>query len=174
MATCDITAGRGRACKDSIAGVRKMFLYNYLEDPFTIVAGEATSMNVLLTEAFEYDLAGNGQVLDENVVGSIDNGTRLNTQTITAVLQKIDAATSAELNLVAKSLPQAVIQTRDGNYHAVGVSEGINFSIVENTGSAKGDLSGYTLTGISEEKDLSPILDSATVTAFLAVVAVNP
>lgn len=167
---CDITAGRSKPCKDSISGVRKLYLYNYVEDPFTVLGGEATAMNVLVTAAYEYDLAGDGQVLDENMVGDRNNGTRLNTQTVTAILQKIDATTSAELNLVAAGYPQAVVLSNDGNYHAVGITDGIDFSVVENTGSAKGDLNGYTITGISTEKDLSPILDGATVTAFLTVV----
>lgn len=174
MATCDIAAGRGKACKESISGVRKFFPFNYLADPFTIVAGECTAMNVLLTEAFEYDLMGDGQVLDENMVGDRNNGTRVNTQTITAVLQKIDAATSAELNLVTAATPQAIVLSRDGNYHLVGQTDGIDFTVVANTGSAKADLNGYTVTGISTELNLSPILDSATVTAFLAIVAANP
>lgn len=168
---CDITAGRAKPCKDGLAGVTKLYLYNFLEDPFTVVAGEATAMNVLLTEAFEYDLVGDGQVLDENQVSDRNNGTVLNTQTITAILQRIDAATSAELNLVAAGYPQAVIKTNDGNYHAVGITDGIDFTTVENTGSAKGDLNGYTVTGLSTEALLSPILDSATVAAFLLVVS---
>jgi hypothetical protein len=168
---CDITAGRAKPCKDGLGGVSKLYLYNYLEDPFTVVGGEATAMNVLLTAAYEYDLVGDGQVLDENVVSDRNNGTVLNTQTITAILQGIDATTSAELNLVAAGYPQAVVLTNDGNYHAVGITDGIDFTTVENTGAAKGDLNGYTLTGVSTEQLLSPILDSATVTAFLLVVA---
>ena len=168
---CDITAGRAKPCKDGLGGVSKLYLYNYIEDPFTVTAGEATAMNVLLTAAYEYDLVGEGQVLDENMVSDRNNGTVLNTQTITAILQKIDATTSAELNLVAAGYPQAVVLTNDGNYHAVGITDGIDFTTVENTGAAKGDLNGYTLTGVSTEQLLSPILDSATVTAFLLVVA---
>ena len=168
---CDITAGRAKPCKDGLGGVSKLYLYNYIEDPFTVTAGEATAMNVLLTAAYEYDLVGDGQVLDENMVSDRNNGTVLNTQTITAILQKIDATTSAELNLVAAGYPQAVVLTNDGNYHAVGITDGIDFTTVENTGAAKGDLNGYTLTGVSTEQLLSPILDSATVTAFLLVVA---
>lgn len=166
---CDITKGRSKPCKDSISGVRKLYLFNFIENPFTVLAGEATAMNVLLTTAYEYVLVGEGQVLDENMVGDRNNGTRTNTQTTTAVLQKIDASTSAELNLLAAGYPQAVVLSNDGNYHAVGITDGIDFTVVENTGSAKGDLNGYTITGISTEKDLSPILDSATVIAFLAI-----
>ena len=168
---CDITSGRVKQCKDTIGGVSKLYLYNFIEDPFTVLAGEATGMNVLLTAAFEYDLEGNGHILDEQLVPSRDAGTRLNTQTITAILQKIDAATSAEMNLLAAGTPQAVVLERNGNYFAVGITEGIDFTVAVNTGSAKEDLNGYTLTGVSTESEIAPILDSATVTAFLLVVS---
>ena len=171
MAVCDITAGRAKPCKTGLGGVTKLYLYNFLEDPFTLDGnGTITAMNAALTAAFEYDLVGDGQVLDENMVSDRNTGTTLCTQTITAILQKIDAATSAELNLVAEGYPQAVVLTRDGNYHAVAITDGIDFTVVENTGAARGDLNGYTLTGISMEAELSSILDSSTVTAFLAVV----
>ncbi len=168
---CDITAGRAKPCKDGLGGANKLYLYNSLEDPFTVAAGEATAMNVLLTAAFEYDLVGDGQVLDENMVSDRNTGTVLNTQTITAILQRIDATTSAELNLVAAGFPKAVILSNDGNYHAVGITDGIDFTIVENTGTAKGELNGYTITGLSTEALLSPILDESTVTSFLLVVS---
>ena len=168
---CDITSGRAKQCKDTVGGVAKLYLYNFIEDPFTVVAGAATAMNVLVTAAYEYDLEGNGHILDEQLVPSRDAGTRLNTQTITAILQKIDAATSAEMNLLAAGTPQAVVKDRNGNYFAVGITDGIDFTVAVNTGSAKEDLNGYTLTGVSTESEIAPILDSSTVTAFLAVVA---
>lgn len=167
---CDITQGRAKECKDGIGGTSVIYLFNYEEDPFTVTNGEATAINVLITSVFKYDLSGDGHILDENVVSARNEGTTVNTQTITAILQKIDASTSAELNLVAKTTPQAVVKDRNGNHFAVGITDGIDFSIVANTGSAKGDLNGYTITGVSTEQDLAPILDSATVTALEALV----
>lgn len=174
MATCDINAGRSKPCKTHIGGVRKLYLFNFLEDPFTILAGAATAMNVLLTESFEYDLTGDGQVLTESKTGDRAAGTSLNTQTITAILQGLDASTSEELNAVTEGYPMGVVKTRDGLYKAIGITDGIDFSIEATTGTTQGEFSGYTLTGVSLEKDLSPDLDSATVTAFLLTVAVNP
>jgi len=168
---CDITKGRAKECKDGIGGNSVLYLFNFEEDPFTILAGEATAINVLITAVFKYDLSGDGHILDENMVSARNEGTTLNTQTITAILQKIDASTSAEMNLVTKSTPQGVVKDRNGNHFAVGITDGIDFTVVANTGSAKGDLNGYTLTGISTEQDLAPILDSATVTALEALVS---
>ena len=79
--------------------------------------------------------------------------------------------TSAELNLLIKGFPQAVVKDRNGVYHALGIDDGIDFTVDATTGGAKTDLNGYTLTGVSTTGDLSPKLDSATITAFLALVA---
>ena len=68
---CDIIAGRGKGCKDSLGGTSKLYLWNFLEDPFTVAASVATAMNVSLTEAFEFDLVGDGSTLTENMVLSL-------------------------------------------------------------------------------------------------------
>jgi len=171
---CDLTAGREKQCKQGIGGVAKLYLFDYLEDPFTVASGAATAMNVLLTEAFEYDLTGDGQVLLENMVSDRSAGTTTNTQTVTAILQKIDVATSNEMKLIANATPQAVIKTRNGDYHAVGVTDGIDFTIDQTTGATQAEFNGYTLTGVAIESEYSAILDTATTSAFLAIVAVNP
>lgn len=171
---CDVlNQGRAKQCKEFLGGVQKLYLFNYLEDPFTVVDGEATAMNVLLTEAYEYDLVGDGQVLVEDFVSDRTTGTSVNTQTTTAILQGLDKDTSNEMKAVANGYPQAVIKDRNNKYFAVGISEGIDFTVNATTGSTQAELSGYTLTGVSIEGALAPFLDSATVTAFLAVVVPN-
>ena len=171
MACSDLTAGRERTCKDSLGGNSILYLYNALEAPFTVSNGEATAMNVLLTEAFAFPLEGDGNTLEESMVSDRNTGTTVNTQTLTIVLKKPDAATNAQFNLLAKGYPQAVIVDRNGNYRSIGADDGIDFTVVESTGGAKTDLNGYTLTGVSTTGSLAEFLDSATQSAFLAVVA---
>jgi ribosomal protein L6P/L9E len=167
---CNITTGRAKACKEFQGGVQSLYLFNFLENAFTVVDGEATAINPLLTEVFEYKVEGDGQTLVENMVSDRNTSTTVNTQTITAMLKGIDAETSAELNLVAKGYPMAVVRDRNGVYHAVGLDDGIDFTIDQATGGAKTDMNGYTITGVSTTGSLSPKLDSATITAFLALV----
>ena len=166
---CALTKGKAKGCKESIGGNSKLYLFDYLEDPFTVAAGVATAMNVALTAAWTYDLVGDASTLTEEVVSDRQTGTVTNTQTLTAVFHKMDAATAAEFNLIAKAYPQAVIKDRNGEFHALGITDGIDFNISGSTGGAKPDLNGFTLTGVSTESTLSPKLDSATQTAFLAV-----
>jgi len=168
---CDITQGRLKVCKNSLGGNTSLYLFNYVADPFTIVDGEATAINALLTEAFKYELEGDSNTLVEDMVTDRNTGTTVNTQTLNVVLKKIDANTSAEMNLLAKGYPMAVVQDRNGNYSAIGIDDGIDFNVNSSSGGAKTDLNGFTLVGTSTVGSLSPKLDSATITAFLALVA---
>lgn len=170
MSCSDITSGVAKVCKGNLGGAKKIYLFNYLEDPFTIVAGEATAVNILLTAAYEFDIVGDGNTLVQNVVSDRNSFTTVNTQTLTFLLGKIDATKNATLNLLTAGFPMAVVVDRNDNYHAIGIDDGIDFTNDSATGGAKTDFNGYTLTGVSTTSALAPILDSATVTAFLALV----
>jgi len=168
---CDITIGRDRACKDGLGGNSTLYLYNELADAFTVLDGEATAMNVLLTAAFAFPLEGDGNTLEQSMVSDRNTGTKVNTQTLTVMLKNMDAATSAEFNLLAAGYPQAVVVDRNGNHHAIGLDDGIDFTVLASTGGAKTDMNGYTLTGVATTTDIAPILDDSTVTAFEGVVS---
>lgn len=170
---CDITKGRNKQCKSSLGGNANLYLFNFLKDPFTVLNGEATAMNVLLTEAYKYELEGDLNTLVQDMVSDRNSGTTVNTQTIVAALKQIDAATSAEFNLLAKGFPMAVIEDRNGNFLAIGIDDGIDFQVNQQSGGAKTDMNGYTITGVSTVGELAPRLDDTTRDAFLAVVAVN-
>jgi len=168
---CDITIGRDRACKDGLGGNSTLYLYNELADAFTVLNGEATAMNVLLTAAFAFPLEGDGNTLEQSMVSDRNTGTKVNTQTLTVTLKNMDAATSAEFNLLAAGYPQAVVVDRNGNHHAIGLDDGIDFTVLASTGGAKTDMNGYTLTGVATTTDIAPILDDSTVAEFEAVVS---
>ena len=166
---CDLTRSRGKECTDILAGNSSIYLYDDMDAPFTIVAGSATAMNVALTANFSYALQGDGSTLEQAMVSDKNTGTRVNTQTITVVLNKMTALDAAEFNLLAASNAQCVVKTRQGLYHALGITEGMQWNVTANTGGSKTDATGYTLVGVAQEAQLAPILDSATTTAFLAV-----
>jgi hypothetical protein len=167
---CDITAGRLRACKQNLGGLGSLYLFNLVQNPFTYANGIVTAINPLLTEVFEYELEGDGNNVVETLTPDRNTGTTVNTQVITTVLKKIDATSSAQMNLLAYGYPMAVVRDRNGIYHAIGIDDGIDFVVAQSTGGAKAELNGYTLTGTSTTGSLSPKLDTATVAAFLALV----
>lgn len=171
---CDITQGRRKPCKNSLAGVGNVIFINYIENAFTVVNGEATAINPLVTEAFKYDLIGDTSNLAQSMVSSSTNGTSANTITLTLALNKITAEDNNQVNLLAYGYPIAVVKDRNGLYHAVGLSDGLDLTAAPTTGAAKADFNGYNLTFTSVENQLAPILDADTVTALLALVEEAP
>lgn len=168
---CDITSGRLRSCKTSLGGLKTLYLFNFLENPFTVASGVVTAINPLLLAVYKYDLEGDSNNVVETMTPDRNTGTTVNSQVITSVLKKIDATTSAQMNLLAYGYPMAVTEDRNGIFHAVGIDDGIDFVVAQSTGGAKTELNGYTLTGTSTVNALSPKLDTATIADFLALVA---
>ncbi len=168
--SCDITAGRTKGCKDAIAGTSKVFLFNNVENPFTVVNGVVTAINPLLTEAFQYDLVGDVNTFVESMVGDRNTGTSPNTQTLTLALHKLTKEDNYQFNLLVYGYPQAVIKDRMGNYMVMGITEGIDFTVSPTTGGAKADFNGYNVTGVATESALAPMLNEDTITEFLALV----
>lgn len=168
---CDITSGRKKPCKNGLAGASKVYFINFVENPFTVVDGVATAINPLIEEVFQYDLTGEGNSLAQSMVSDKTAGTSVNTQTLTLALQRISKEDNNQLNLLAYGYPIAVVKDRNNLYHAVGISEGIDFTVAPTTGAAKADFNGYNLTGTAMEGQLAPILSDTTVTALLALVS---
>lgn len=169
---CALTSGRTEPCKDGVGGLKTAYFMDYVDSPFTISSGEATAINVAITEVFEYPLRATNNTFSESVVTSKDTGTTVNTQTLEIRLKKQDAATSNQIKLMAHGRPVIVVVGNDGLHHAMGVSEGCDLTGSNiQSGGARADFNGYDLTFTAEEVELAPILDSSTVTAIEALVS---
>lgn len=170
---CALTTGRAKiSCKDLLGGNSSIYLFNEIADPFTVSAttNVASAINVGVTVVYEYPLIGDLNTLEEVLTGESVGYTRTNTQTLNINLAKLSVADSAEFNLLAASFAQAVVKTRNGDYLAIGITDGIDWTITGSTGGAKTDPSGYTIVGTAVESKLAPHLDTATIAALLALV----
>jgi len=174
---CLLTSGRTEPCKDAIGGLKAIYFYDFLEDAFTVSSSEATAINSSLTTAYKYDLLADGNNLEEVGTSDQNTGTYTVLQTATFSLKKQDKDTANEINLLSKARPGAVVQDRLGNYKVIGLSDGLVISGTAASGGEKASFNGYNLTAIATEAEFAPTLDSATETAFLAIVSatqINP
>ena len=173
---CTLTSGRTEPCRDAIGGIKAIYLLDYLEDAFTISAGEATAIDGTV-EVFKYDLLADGNTFVETFTADQNNGTSIYEQVLTVALKKQDLESANELALIVKSRPLAVIKFRDGRHVIQGVSDGTVATGDVQSGGAKADFNGYNLTLTSTEVLPAPTLDAATVTALEALVSatnINP
>lgn len=171
---CALTSGRTEPCKDTIGGIKAAWFIDYIASPFTVSAGQATAINIGITEVFKYELRSDNNTLTESIVSDKNTGVSLNTQTLELRLKKQDYSTSAEIKLLASARPIIVVQGYDGSYKALGITDGCDLTASNiQSGGAKGDFSGYDLTFTAEEANLAPFLDSTTVTALVALESVT-
>ena len=120
-------------------------------------------------------MLADGNTLEEVTVADRNTGTRVNTQTLVLALKKQDLNTAIEIDAIAAGRPVVVVQDRNDNYKVLGITEGMNLtSGSAASGGAKADFNGYNLTLVAEENATAPFLDSATVTALLALVDATP
>lgn len=151
---CDISLGRIEPCKTSVGGLKAVYFVNWADatgytydgtntDAITAVAGTPT--------AYKYEVKG-ASSFDQAITSSRDNGTTFFTQTLNVTLKKLTVADHKQIKLLAYGRPQVVIEDNNGNLFYAGLSRGMEVTggtIV--TGTALGDLSGYTLVLTGEE-----------------------
>ena len=183
MACNFISAGRALACKDSVGGIKAVIFVpndasNKIEALSTNYNADGAIEDLVsnVTGAFKYELKGTSS-LEQTITASADNGTVFYEQALNLTLPKLSALDTKEIKLLAASRPQIIVQDYNNNYVVVGLENGADVSggtIV--TGTAMGDMSGYTLvfsgmetapaTHLQVDSDNGTViaLDSATIT----------
>ena len=177
---CDLTLGRTEVCKDTVGGLKALYLINY--DDITSYTYDVTNTDLIATivgggtiNAYKYELKGTN-TLDTNVTTSRENGTSFAETTLSVVLKKQDVATHKEIKLLSYGRPRVVVEFNNGDFQLVGLEHGAELTTAAiSSGTAMGDLNGYTLTLVAMEKIPPNFIDAATeadlATVGLTVVA---
>ena len=164
---CDIANGRLEVCKDAVGGIDAIYFINYGDYAYptdvTYVAGTDTIDAVAnVTSLYKYELKGTN-TFDQVITSSRENGTSFVEQTLTVTLKKQDAATHKNVKLLSYGRPNIVIKNRNNQFFLAGIEHGMELTTANvSSGTAMGDLNGYTLTFVGTEKLLANLLDCAT------------
>ena len=163
---CDITRGRLIDCKDTIGGLKAIYICKGFNNNISAVA---TIANTEMTDAgfstwsaqvgaktivFKYDLVPNLSSMTVNINSDNANGTTFFNQTLSVTLQKIDHDMTNELRLMAYSRSQIFVQDQNDNVFLLGLDHGCHVTggtVI--TGTAMGDQNGYTIEWGADEKN---------------------
>lgn len=172
---CELTTGRKLPCKDSVGGIKAVYLADYgtLGALTVATSGELTAI-AGTPDLFQFDVKGNSS-LEQAITSSRENGTTFYEQTLNLTLTKLDVATQKELTTIAKARPHVFVQDYNDNYFLVGAAHGADVSggtIV--TGAAMGDLSGFTLVFSAQETLPAYFTAAAVVTGNLDTTQITP
>lgn len=180
--SCNITRGKAElACKDSVGGLKSIYIANYDDYDMTAVVGGTASGNpeMLLTdlgslaEVYKYNLKNTGNVFDQTITSDRNNGVTLYDQVLTFILTKITAAMEYQVRMMALGRPIIFVETNHGKIFVIGLEHGAEISGTTATGGEMNSLNGYTLTATAQEREPIFYLDDATVTALKALVSVE-
>jgi hypothetical protein len=158
--SCTLTKGRSEPlCRDSIGGVKNVYLLNYIPYTYNQIQGVrgVSITDFPSSDLYKYEVV-NGNFSE--TINNDENGINYS-QSLTFTLYKQDLATSRELNLMQKIDLRYIVEFNNGQFKMGGVYNGARLdSYTVESGSAKGSLNGYNLTFSSEEEYASPFLNN--------------
>ena len=161
--------GLATGCKDSLGGIKKIWVAPYEDVTYTLDKGVVTPS---ATSAFKvFNFRRNVSSMTSNLQTSETSGNSFQTD---VVLQFMKQETAKRIELMALFMGQNKVIVCDGNgkYWALGYDYPVEASAGDAvTGTATTDLNGYdiTLTDYSAELPYE-ITDEATITALEAIV----
>lgn len=166
---CTLTlTGRSLPCRDALGGVKNVWIVDtsptadtsWEDGMWTYSAGQVTATQSG-TIAHDYVSPKNTSSFTQTVNSSIENGTVFYTQVLSLVLNKPVVADIVELTNLAKARLAIIVQDNNDNYFVMGHTRGCELSGGSvATGTALGDLNGYTLEFSAEEAIPAPFLDA--------------
>ena len=156
---CTINQGRKLPCKAAFGGCKNVYFMQFgnikslILDPETC---EGTiQYNTEEIEWFKYEVKG-ASSLDSTITSSREAGTTFYTQTLNVTLTYLDACTQQELQQIAKARPNILVEDYYGNFFLMGRENGCELTSGQiQTGTAPGDLSGFTIV-MEAMEELAP------------------
>jgi hypothetical protein len=174
---CDVTKGKvALACKNSVSGIKAIYIANYDDYGFVTESTESGhTLNDLgtLAEVFKYELKNAGNTFQQDINSNRDNGTTFFNQVLNFILTKIGKEMEFQIKMLAWGRPQIFVELNSGQIFLMGKNHGCEIAGNSAVGGTMDSLNGYTLTATAMEPDPIFYLADAEVTALKALVSVD-
>ena len=178
MSSCDITSGFTLGCRDNTGGLKNIYI---LSGSISSTSGTDGLISGITGsgEFYKFELTRQTGDFTEAINSNVENGTIYYEQTVNAPFHKLQSATRNKVRVLAKNPDiRMIVETNNGSEDGVGVffllgqTRGLSLSGGQGqTGTAFGDLNGYTLTFTGQEpepaseisgSDLATVLNTIT------------
>ena len=163
--SCNLTRSRAEACKDSVAGIKEIFLVDY-GNLGTYTLGSHDEITNCTSAAdfslFKYELKGNSN-FEQTITANLENGTTFFEQSLNVTLKQLSKEDHKELKLLSYGRPHIAVEDYNGHVFLMGTEHGAELSGgTIATGASMGDLSGYSLTFTGMERRPANFVDAPT------------
>jgi len=159
MSTCDITSGFTLGCRDNTGGIANLYILSGSIDS-VVDASEGLIETISGSgEFFKFELFRQTSDFSEAITSTSENGTVFYEQTLNAVFFKLQSSTRNQVKVLAQNPNlKVVVETNNGTVDGVGrywlLGEDRGMQLLSGTGAtgtAFGDLNGYSLTFTGQE-----------------------
>lgn len=181
MSTCDITSGFTLGCRDNSGGLKNLYILSGSVDAVTGAAdGLITDLDGT-GSFFKFELFRQTSDFSEAISATPENGTVFYDQTVNATFFKLQSATRNQVRVLAKNPDlKIIVETNNGSVDGVGTFFYIGqengaqlLSGTAQTGTAFGDLNGYSLTFTGQEPEPASELSGSNLTNVLTGITVG-
>ncbi len=159
--SCDITSGFTLGCRDNTGGIKNLYI---LSGSITSVTDASEGLIESISgsgEFFQYELFRQTSDFSEAISATPENGTVFYEQSVNAVFFKLQSSTRNQVRVLAKNPDlKIIVETNNGSedgvgkYWLLGEQNGVQLlSGTGATGTAFGDLNGYSLTFTGQEPE---------------------
>lgn len=152
--SCSITlTGRGTNCRNSLGGIKNVYMAQWSDGLWNTASAGATAGPVANTDFYTFNLLRNSGSFNTAVTASTENGTVFFEETLVTVFGGAKEATdNAQIVELCKDRVAIIVQDRNDQYWVMGLTHGciVTAGSVD-SGTAPGDNNGFTLTFMAEE-----------------------
>ena len=154
---CLLTQSFPLDCRDAVGGIKAVrfaSLAQWTTLGASVASGEVQSFSNASSVFYTYAQLKESSFASDNIAGSMSAGTLFYTPTLTVILPKLSAAKAREILLLGKNRLVALVESNDGTIYVLGAANGVELVTGTGaTGTAFGDLNGYTLNFEGRESE---------------------
>ncbi len=163
---CDLSQGRKEPCKNSIGGIKAIYLMPFVK--YGLYEIDVINGSELIsfpsTTVYKYELRADGNDFNQSI--TIDDNGESWTQSVNGILKQIDTLTTNELFKVARKELRVIVEAYTSKFYLLGLQNGVNIDFTTSTGGSKSDFNGYNITIEGTEKYAAPEFDNLNAVGF--------
>lgn len=161
--SCTLSAGYQLGCKDSVGGIRTVYISNFSDNE--TYALDANSQITGVTSGatyYKFEMRPQTAGYNETINASVENGTLFHTQELTLAFDKLDVSLRNQIYLLSQAQMRVIILDQNGTYRLIGKINGADVTAgTLPTGTAYGDRNGAELTITSYEPSPANFMSAA-------------
>lgn len=167
---CNLTQNITIDCKDSVGGLKEVLFIEFDNvTAITEASGVVTAITVATGKQFRrWVMPKETAFFTEAPTASVQNGTIFYTQALTIVVNKMQANTRNEIQLLAQNRLIGLALDLNGKYWLLGREQALDITGGEGgSGTAHGDRNGYTRAFTGMERFMAPEVQASIIAALL-------